>query len=82
MRRTMKLKLLFVVLLLCCFAQGAKAQNYGSWNGLTQEEPPLKDKTTYQDSKLANLSITHIGKKYDNHYEHDKQAGIRTHQPG
>ena len=56
MRRTMKLKLLFVALLLCCFAHGAKAQNYGSWNGLTREEPPLKDKTTIRIQNEAQLA--------------------------
>ena len=52
----MKLKLLFVALLLCGFAQGAKAQNYGSWNGLTREEPPLKDKTTIRIQNKAQLA--------------------------
>ena len=51
----MKKTLLFFALL-CAFAQGAWAQNYAYWDGLTREQPPLSGNNTILIQNAAQLA--------------------------
>ena len=60
MTRTLKLKLLFVALLLCGFAQGAWAQNFDVWDGVTMTQPGYvinsRWSITYQINTAAEMA--------------------------
>ena len=51
----MKKTLLFIALL-CAVAQGAWAQNYAYWDGLTREQPPLSGNNTILIQNAAQLA--------------------------
>ena len=68
MKRTLKLELLFVALLLCGFAQGALAQNFDVWDGVSEEKPGtygacIQIKSAAQMAWVMNHYTADVGKQ-------------------
>ena len=64
MTRTLKLKLLFVALLLGAAAQGAWAQNYDVWNGTSKSKPWYHSQTGYVVIRTA-AELAYVAEHWD-----------------